>query len=120
MNRRNITIKDTLDGSTKQHIFYKDKWRPLEKQSGVFKALWLVGELGEVIDIIKKRGPDMISTNKKVRAGFVKEVVDCYMYIADILNCYGITAKEIGKAYFDKLDFNLKNPRKYWRKKPEK
>jgi len=88
----------------------------LARESAVDKTLWLVGELGEVIDIIKKNHLDDISNNKSIRAEFVKEVVDCYMYLADILNCFDISAEEVSKAYFDKLNFNLKNPRKYWKK----
>lgn len=117
MGKKTLTIKDTLDGSVKQHKFYKGKWKPLVKESVIDKTLWLVGELGEVIDIIKKNRPDDITDDKNIRAEFIKEVVDCYMYLADILNCYGISSKEISSTYFKKLDFNLKNPRKYWRKK---
>lgn len=116
-NKKELTIEDTLCGSKKQHDFYKGKWKPLKKPNGVYKALWLVGELGEVIDIIKKKGPDAINGDKETRSEFVKEIVDCYMYIADVLNCYGITADEIGEEYFNKLNYNLKNPRRYWNDK---
>jgi hypothetical protein len=40
MIKNQLTIKDTLEGSKKQHDFYKGKWAPLEKASGVYKALW--------------------------------------------------------------------------------
>jgi len=115
MTREKITIEDTLLGSKEQNDFYKGKWMPLEKENGAYKALWLIGELGEVIDIIKKKGPDAIYSDQEIRKEFVKEITDCYMYMADLLNCYGISADEIGKAYFDKLNYNLKNPREYWK-----
>ena len=117
MAKKTLTIKHTLDGSVKQHEFYKGKWKPLVKESAIDKTLWLVGELGEVIDIIKKNHLDDISDDKNIRTEFVKEVVDCYMYLADVLNCFNISPEEVSKTYFDKLDFNLKNPRKYWKKK---
>lgn len=117
MNRKNLTIQDTLKLSTKQHEFYKTKWKPLVKENAPEKALWLVGEFGEVIDIIKKKGANEIMENKEVRAEFVKELSDCYMYLADILNCYNISGEELSITYSNKVDFNLKNPRKYWIKK---
>ncbi len=115
MNQKTLSIKDTLDGSVKQHKFFEGKWKPLVKESAVDKTLWLVGELGEVIDIIKKNRPSAIVENKNVRIEFTKEIVDCYMYLADILNCYGISSKEISDTYFKKLDFNMRSPRKYWK-----
>ena len=32
---------------------YKDKWEPICPQAGKHKLLWMIGETGEVIDIIK-------------------------------------------------------------------
>ncbi len=35
---------------------YKDKWVPLSLEVGKNNLLWMIGEVGEVIDIIKKNG----------------------------------------------------------------
>ena len=35
---------------------YKDKWEPIGPETGKNKLLWMVGEIGEVIDIVKKNG----------------------------------------------------------------
>ena len=35
---------------------YKDKWEPIEPETGKNKLLWMVGEIGEVVDIVKKNG----------------------------------------------------------------
>lgn len=35
---------------------YKDKWETIGPESGKNKLLWMVGEIGEVIDIVKKNG----------------------------------------------------------------
>jgi len=75
-----------------------------------------VAELGEAIDVVKKKGPEKITSDKESRAEFVKEVVDCYMYLSDVLNCYDVSAKEVTTAYNEKLQFNLKKPREYWKK----
>lgn len=39
---------------------YKDKWEPISPETGKNKLLWMIGEIGEVIDIIKnmeEQGP---------------------------------------------------------------
>lgn len=33
---------------------YKDKWEPISPEEGKHELLWMIGEIGEVIDIIKK------------------------------------------------------------------
>ena len=33
---------------------YKDKWEPICPETGKNKMLWMIGEIGEVIDIVKK------------------------------------------------------------------
>ena len=35
---------------------YKDKWETISPEVGKNKLLWMIGEIGEVIDIIKKNG----------------------------------------------------------------
>ena len=35
---------------------YKDKWEPICPETGQNKLLWMIGEIGEVIDIVKKNG----------------------------------------------------------------
>ena len=35
---------------------YKDKWEGISPEIGKNKLLWMVGEIGEVIDVIKKNG----------------------------------------------------------------
>lgn len=37
---------------------YKDKWEPICPEVGQNKLLWMVGEIGEVIDIVKKHGAE--------------------------------------------------------------
>ena len=35
---------------------YKGKWEPIGPETGKNKLLWMIGETGEVIDIVKKNG----------------------------------------------------------------
>ena len=33
---------------------YKDRWEPVSPETGKNKLLWMIGEVGEVIDIINR------------------------------------------------------------------
>lgn len=43
---------------------YKDKWEGISPEVGKNKLLWMVGEIGEVIDIVKKHGGLKASNSK--------------------------------------------------------
>ena len=51
-----FTIKDMLTMQRTLQEKYKDKWETICPEAGKHKLLWLLGEVGEVIDIIKKNG----------------------------------------------------------------
>lgn len=42
---------------------YKDKWEPVGSETGKNKLLRMVGEIGEVIDIVKKNGGAKATTD---------------------------------------------------------
>ena len=50
----------------------------------------MIGEVGEVIDIIKKHGGEAACQDEKLRADLVEELTDVLMYYNDVLLCYGI------------------------------
>ena len=104
--RKNITIKEMLDLSDKLHDKYKDCWDN-SPESNINWVCWLVGEVGEVIDIIKKKGADKIMNDETIRREMLLEITDCYMYLADIINRYKFTAEEFSEAYNEKMDYNL-------------
>ena len=79
---------------------YKDKWEGISPEVGKNKLLWMVGEIGEVIDIVKKHGGLKASNSKDVR----KEL----MYYNDILLCYDISSEELKSAYVEKFEKNMK------------
>ena len=72
-----------------------------------FSILWSIDELGEAIAIIKKKGGEGIMNNESVRAHFVEEVADTFMYLFDMMESYGITADEFTGAYVRKYEKNL-------------
>ena len=46
---------------------YKDKWEPICPEIGQNKLLWMIGEIGEIIDIVKKNGGLKSSTDEELR-----------------------------------------------------
>lgn len=87
---------------------YKDKWEHISPEVGKNKLLWMIGEIGEVIDIIKKKGGAKASENSEIRKELVEELADVLMYYNDVLLCYGITAEELKRAYTEKFEGNMK------------
>lgn len=86
---------------------YRGKWEPNEPSNARNQLLWMIGEAGEVIDIIKKLGDDAICADAGVRAAFVEEMVDVLMYFNDVLLCYGVSAGDIAAAYRAKHAKNM-------------
>ena len=86
---------------------YKDKWEPISPETGKSKLLWLVGEVGEVIDIVKKNNACELLPDNKQRKELIEELADVLMYYNDVLLCYGISADELKRAYTEKFDRNM-------------
>lgn len=49
-----FSIKDMLFMQQTLQEKYKDKWETIGPEAGKHKLLWMIGEIGEVVDIIKK------------------------------------------------------------------
>lgn len=86
---------------------YRDIWRPICPDRGKDQLLWMIGEIGEVIDIIKKHGPENAGRDAELREHLVEELADVLMYYADVLLCYGISTQELKKAYAGKFERNM-------------
>lgn len=87
---------------------YKDKWEPICPEAGKNKLLWMIGEVGEVIDIVKKHGGQKACQEENLRKDLVEELADVLMYYNDVMLCYGITAEELKQAYTQKFERNMK------------
>lgn len=87
---------------------YKDKWEPICPETGKNKMLWMIGEIGEVIDIVKKNGVRKASADNELRKDLIEELADVLMYYNDILLCYRISAEELKQAYTEKFEKNMK------------
>lgn len=86
---------------------YKHKWEPICPETGRNKLLWMVGEIGEVIDIVKKNGGAKASTDTKLRKELVEEMADVLMFYNDIMLCYDISTDELKQAYSEKFNKNM-------------
>lgn len=86
---------------------YKHKWEPICPEIGQNKLLWMIGEIGEVIDIIKKNGGEKACTDEEIRKDLVEEMADVLMYFNDVMLCYGISEEELKKAYVEKFKRNM-------------
>lgn len=67
----------------------------------------MIGEIGEVIDIVKKNGGTKASTDEKLRKDLVEEMADVLMFYNDVMLCYGISSEELKKTYSEKFKKNL-------------
>lgn len=86
---------------------YKDKWRHLSPEVGKDQMLWLMVELGEAADLIKKEGTQKIMEDASVRKNYIEELADIMMYFNDILLCYGISIDEFSTVYREKHKRNM-------------
>lgn len=102
-----ITMAEMLEMQRRLQEKYSHKWAEMAPENGAHSLLWGVGEIGEVIDIIKKQGPSAIMNDPGVRSDFVTELADVYMYLADMMLCFGISAEEFSSCYRTKSEKNL-------------
>ena len=100
--REMLTMQQTLQEK------YKDKWETICPEAGKHKLLWMIGEIGEVVDIIKKNGDIKSLEDSDLRKHLIAEMADVLMYYNDVLLCYGISDEELKEAYTTKFEKNMK------------
>ena len=103
-----FTLEEMLNLQNALQGKYKDQWEPICPEIGQNKLLWMIGEIGEVIDIVKKHGGEKACRDPELRKDLVEEMADVLMYYCDVLNCYGITEEELKTAYTEKFERNMK------------
>ena len=86
---------------------YRDQWDPVCPQRGKDQLLWMIGEVGEVIDIVKKHGGEAACQDAQLREHLVEELADVLMFYNDVLLCYGISAEELKQSYVSKHEKNM-------------
>lgn len=86
---------------------YKDKWEAVDPPHGVNKLMWMIGEVGEAAQILKRKGHWNIMHTPEVRHDFIEELCDVMMYLNDVCLCYEITPEEIENTYRAKHERNM-------------
>jgi NTP pyrophosphatase (non-canonical NTP hydrolase) len=102
-----FTVNEMLDMQRALQEKYKDKWQPLSPAAENNQLLWMMCEVGEVIDIVKKHVGEDACKDPELRSHLVEELADVLMFYNDILLCYGITADELKAAYEEKHKKNM-------------
>ena len=103
-----FTINEMLEMQKALQDKYKHKWEPICAETGRNKLLWMIGEIGEVIDIIKQNGGTKASSDTEIRKDLIEELADVLMYFNDVLLCYNISAEELKESYTNKFERNMK------------
>ena len=100
-------IKEMQEMQKKLQDNYNGKWENNNQKIGKNKLLWMVGEIGEVIDIVKKHGDTKAISDPQLRKDLIEEMADVLMYYNDVMLCYGISADELRQAYTAKFERNM-------------
>lgn len=102
-----FSINEMLEMQRALQEKYKDIWEGISPEVGKNKLLWMIGEIGEVIDIIKKQGGERACKDAELREQLVEELADVLMHYNDVLLCYGISAEELKQSYAHKFEKNM-------------
>lgn len=94
---------------------YAGWWEPVAPEHGKNKMLWMLAELGEAIQIVKRHPVGEIMREGSTRHDFVEELADVLMYFNDILLCFDITPEEFAAVYRAKHERNMSR----WKKPGE-
>lgn len=107
MSDKDLKISEIMELSYKLWERNKENWSPMEPKYGRDFILYMIEEIGEVIEIIKKKKEDKIMSDETVRERFIEEMGDVLMYFIDVLNRYNISAEEFSSIYMKKFERNM-------------
>ena len=86
---------------------YAGRWEPVDPEHGKNKILWMLAELGEAIQVVKRHSAEEVMTQGTVRHDFVEELADVLMFFNDVLLCYDIAPEELEEVYRAKHERNM-------------
>ena len=86
---------------------YAGWWEPVDPEHGRNKLLWMLAEMGEAIQILKRNESEELITNAKLRHDFIEEMADVMMYLNDVLLCFDIKPEEFEEVYRAKHERNM-------------
>ena len=116
MDKSNISVSDMQQMQTNLRI--TKGWTDTDPVNAKDHLLYMIEEMGEVIQIIKKKGIDKCMTDPDIRSLLTEELSDVEMYYIEVLNRLQISPKEFSEAYVSKHMKNLgREYNKEWHKK---
>ena len=80
-----FTVKEMLAMQQALQEKYKDKWEKISPETGKHKMLWMIGEIGEVIDVVKKNGDIKAVEDDELRKHLVEEMADILGTVSKII-----------------------------------
>ena len=102
-----LDLKDMRNMQQALQAQYAGWWEPVDPEHGKNKLLWLLAELGEAIQVVKRHSAAEIMEQGSTRHDFVEELADVLMYFNDILLCYDISPEEFEEVYRAKHQRNM-------------
>ena len=93
-----FTINEMQDMQRKLQDKYKEKWESIGPETGKNKLLWMIGEIGEVIDIVKKNGGTKACSDAKLRNNLVEEMADVLEVLYAITEARGYSVEELERV----------------------
>ena len=103
---KDLHLSDMLFLQRKLQALHPE-WGGITPKRAAQQLLWLIGEVGEVIDVVKKVKPAHLMETGQPRQRLAEELADVAMYLNDILCCYDISPEEFSRAYYGKMQRNL-------------
>ena len=86
---------------------YKGEWESVDPAHGLNKLMWMIGEVGEVSQILKRKGACGVMESSEVRSAFMEEMADVLMFYSDVLLCFDIDPDEFERIYRAKNHRNM-------------
>lgn len=102
-----LNIEEMQDMQRRLQERYAGWWEPIDPERGLNKLMWMIAEVGEAAQILKRKGHQGVMEQADVRADFVEELADVLMYFGDVLLCYGVTPEEFEAVYRAKHERNM-------------
>jgi len=102
-----LTIAQMQEMQQELQEKYSTLWKPLCPENGKNQLLWMLIEVGEIADIIKKKGEQKIMDNTEVRKHFTEEICDVLMYLSSVMMCYHISPDEVTEVFYEKHRRNM-------------
>ena len=115
-NPNNISINDMK--AMQESLRQIKGWNDTAPEFSKDHLLNMIGEVGEVASIFKKKGINKCMTDPQIRAELIEELADVEMYFIEVLNRLKVSPQEFSQAYIKKYQKNIgRNYAQEWKQK---